>query len=98
MTKFININNEIAISISEIETIERKLFDLRESAFKAIDAETSEVFDLDYKEFVLAEITLKSKKVIEVTAVVYSDDDYHKEINEQWANLIEHLDSKPVTL
>lgn len=98
MTKFINIDNILIVNIDEIQRIERVLFDLDKQDFEREDIDTKETFMLEFDDFLLAKIYYKNGDVEKVRAGIYSEDDYIKEIDENWAKLISCLDCEYIEL
>ena len=98
MTKFINIDNDTVINISEIEGIQRELYEVSRADFKGQSMETGKVTGIDYREFVLAKIFLKTNRTIEVNTLIYSDEDFVDQINKNWETLISALDCKEINL
>lgn len=98
MTKFININNDTVINISEMEGIQKVELDISEEDFKVKEIETGKEITLDYREFVLAKILLRSGRSIELNTVIYSDEYFDEQIEESWGEFIKNLDCKYIEL
>lgn len=98
MAKFINIDDINIVNIDEIETIDRKLFDLSKKDFTGKEIETEKEVELDYLNLVLAEISFKNGRILKVNTIIYSEDDYVKEIDRSWKEFINCLDCKYIEL
>lgn len=98
MSKFINIDNVLIVNTDEIQTIERVLFDLDKQDFRGTDANTGEVLEFEFNDFLLAKIHYKNGEIEKVWTGIYSEDNYGEEIDKHWAKLIDCLGCESIEL
>lgn len=92
MAKFMNVDNMLVVNVDEIHTIERMLFNLDKRDFEVEDTDTKEISVLEFYDFVLARIYCKNGEVQEIMTNICLEDDYAKEIDKRWKELIGGLD------